>query len=245
MRLFDEQIRQALYLPDARALKSFGYHPERAAPETDPNELVLKRDMAFELGEGSFPAVGFTAITQDKALLPEDGVFLWGPDLHEIKEDGPFARITIVRTDDIYEKGDQAAYNLITNLETEKFRIAPAGYMMRPAAMSNREQVRVSRKAIQDGLRFSHVGNLMIQKYHQNRHVRAVSVLFITQPDQLYRSLDQLATRVSEIAKTLNHALLEVSMNCRACEWKPVCDTVDGIKALHQEQIRQKEETMR
>ena len=40
----------------------------------------------------------------------------------------------------------------------------------------------------------------------------------------------------------LDHALADVSMNCRACEWKPVCDAVEGMKELHQQRTN-KEET--
>ena len=37
----------------------------RPAREGDPNQLLLRRDTAYELGEGSFPSVSFTAVTQD------------------------------------------------------------------------------------------------------------------------------------------------------------------------------------
>ncbi len=242
MKLFDDLIRSGLETVRTGDLREFPYNPQLAAAEGDPNELILRRDMAFELGEGSFPSVSLTTITQDPELVPGDGVYLLGPDLHEIRGDCPFARITILRTDDIYEYGDQAAYNLIKSLETQKFRIAPKGYMMRPSAMTNREQVRVSRKAIKGGLRFQNVGNLLIRQYHKNPHVQAVAVVFLTENPGPYEKLDTIADQIDKITKTLNHALLDVSMDCKACEWKPVCDQVEGMKAWHQKQVKQKEE---
>lgn len=110
--------------------------------------------------------------------------------------------------------------------------------MMRPSGMTNREQVRVSKKAIKAGLSFADVGNLLIGKYHANPHVKAVQMLFITLPDVPYRRLDTFANQAGAITKTLNHALADVSMDCHACEWKPVCDTVDGMKELHQRSVR-------
>lgn len=240
MKLFDDVIRQALAL-----VEPFGAVPCPACPaarEGDPNELILRRDMAFELGEGSFPAVSLTTITQDKSLVPEDGVYLLGPDLPEIKGDCAFARLTFLRTGNVYQHGEQATYNLIKALENRKFHASPAGYMMQPAAMSNREQVRVSKKAVKTGLRFQDVGSLLIRKYRENPMVHAVSIIFITLPQAPYDELNRLCDQVNSITKTLNHALLDVSMDCRACEWKPVCDAVDGMRELHQKQLEKKEE---
>ena len=114
--------------------------------------------------------------------------------------------------------------------------------MMRPSAMTNREQVRVSRRAVKSGLRFQGVGNLLIQAYRRDPHVRAVQVIFVTAPQASYRALDALADQIAVRTKMLDHALADVSMNCRACEWKPVCDAVEGMKELHQQRMN-KEET--
>ena len=243
MKLFDDLIEESLSLIDGEKLRRWSGEPSRAAAEGAPNELILRRDMAFELGEGSYPSVNVTAITQDEALVPENGVALWGADLGEIRTDCAFARLTFLRTDNIYEHGDQAAYNLIKSLENRKFHVSAAGYMMRPSAMSSREQVRVSKRAIKEGLSFEKVGSLLIKKYRENPHVQAVYILFITQPDAPYGRFDSIAGRIASVSKTLNHALADVSMDCRACEWKPVCDAVDGMKELHQKQIENKEES--
>lgn len=238
MKLFDEFIGEALALLEPRGMTRFPYRPEHAAAEGEPNGLILRREMAFELGEGSYPAVSFTAVTRDPALVGEDGIYLCGPDLQEIGGDCAFARITLLRTDDIFERGDQAAFALIKSMEVKKFEIWPEGYMMRPSALTNREQVRVSKKAVKNGLRFEHVGDLLIRKYRENPHVLAAAVIFVTLPDGPYRALDALADRVSAVTATLNHALADVSMDCRACEWKSVCDVVDGMKELHRKQIK-------
>lgn len=243
MKLYDDLISEALALLAPLGLTQLQAGKGLAARAGDPNELILKRDTAFELGEGSFPSVSITAVTQSEELVPGDSVTLCGPDLDSIKGDCAFARITLLRTDDILEKGEQSAYARIKKLETQKFRVGAEGYMMRPSAMTNREQVRVSKKAIKSGLRFQGVGNLLVEAYHRDPHVRAVQVIFVTAPEAPYRALDALADQIAARTKTLNHALADVSMNCRACEWKPVCDAVDGMKELHQQQLMNKEES--
>ena len=242
MKLYDDLISEALGLLTPLGLTELPVGANLAAREGDPNELILKRDTAFELGEGSYPSVSITAVTQSEALIPKDSVVLCGADLDHIKSDCAYARVTLLRTDDILEKGEQAAYARIKRLETQKFRIGAEGYMMRPSAMTNREQVRVSSRAVKSGLRFQGVGNLLVQAYHRDPHVRAVQVIFVTAPQAPYRALDALADQIAVRTKMLDHALADVSMNCRACEWKPVCDAVEGMKELHQQRMN-KEET--
>lgn len=242
MKLYDDLISEALGLLAPLGLTELPVGEDLAAREGDPNELILKRDTAFELGEGSYPSASITAVTQSETLVPKDSVVLCGADLDHIKSDCAYARVTLLRTDDILEKGEQAAYARIKRLETQKFRIGAEGYMMRPSAMTNREQVRVSRRAVKSGLRFQGVGNLLVQAYRRDPHVRAVQVIFVTAPQAPYRALDALADQIAVRTKMLDHALADVSMNCRACEWKPVCDAVEGMKELHQQRMN-KEET--
>ena len=143
------------------------------------------------------------------------------------------ARITVLRTEDITKDGEQAAFAIIKGIETKKYGVYPEGYMIRASAFSNREQARVSRKALERGLTFEQVGNLFIRQYRRSRFVQAVKVIFITLPQAPYRDLDGLAARTNKITGALNHILDDVDMDCRACEWKPVCDEVEGLKEMH------------
>lgn len=143
------------------------------------------------------------------------------------------AHITVLRTEDITKDGEQAAFAIIKGIETKKYGVYPEGYMIRAAAFSNREQARVSRKALDKGLTFEQVGNLFIRQYRRSRFVRAAKVIFITLPQAPYRDLDGLAARTNKITGALNHILDDVDMDCKACEWKPVCDEVEGLKEMH------------
>ena len=52
--------------------------------------------------------------------------------------------------------------------------------MMLSSSMDQKEQVRVSKKAVKKGLDFATVGNLMIQRYKEEFQVKHVQILFIT-----------------------------------------------------------------
>lgn len=95
MKLYDETIRKvrALLSSEKQQLP----HDATAWPSVSDRSMLLRSDMAYELGGGSLPALGVTLVTASKDLVPGDGVFLTGPDLPEIDADTPFARIALVR----------------------------------------------------------------------------------------------------------------------------------------------------
>ena len=233
MKLYDELIRKTAALFSESHPRVFPYDPNNAASAGKKNELILSREAAFELGEGTLPSVSYTAITDTAELMNGDSILLFGKDLNELASNSPFARITILLTDNIEENGEQGAYSIVKNIELKKYDVSPEGYMMRASALSSREQVRVSKKAIKSGLSFETVGSLFISKYKENKHVKAVMIIFVTKPDAPFAELEKLAETSSEITRALNHILSDIDMDCRACQWKPVCDEVEGIKEMH------------
>ena len=233
MKIYDELINKTMAQLAFYEPRTYSYNKMHSAAEGGKNELILAREAAFELGESTLHSIAYTAVTDSEELALCDRILLFGRDLKELTESSPFARITILRTDDIEENGEQGAYSVIKNIELKKYDVSPSGYMMRASALSNREQVRVSKQAIKDGLSFECVGNLYISKYKENKHVRAVTVIFVTLPDAPYAELEALADLSIEITRTLNHIFADIKMDCRACEWKPVCDEVEGMKEIH------------
>lgn len=233
MKIYDEIIRKTTDLLATSEHRVYSHNPKNAATAGKKNELVLAREAAFELGVGSLPSVSYTMITDNEELLSGDRILLFGKDLTELAKDSSFARITILLTDNIEENGEQGAYAIIKNIELKKYDVSPEGYMMRASALSNREQVRVSKNAIKADLSFERVGNLFISKYKENKHVRAVTVIFVTLPEAPYAEFERLAGNSVEITRALNHMLADIDMNCHSCEWKPVCEEVEGLKEMH------------
>ncbi len=238
MKVYDELISGALGLLNSFEPRIYQYDRNKAAASGNKNELILAREAAFELGEGALPSVAFTAVTDNEELVPADRILLFGKDLPELTSSSPFARITLLRTDNIEENGEQGAYAIIKNIELKKYSVSPSGYMMRASALSNREQVRVSKNAIKKGLCFEGVGNAFINEYKENRHVKAVTVIFITLPNAPYEKLELLADLSVGITRALNHIIADINMDCRACEWKPVCDEVEGMKEMHENRTK-------
>lgn len=233
MNFFDTVIDQTQACLAPYTPRIYLGNPARTARETGKNQLILGSEAAYELGALSCDSVSTLLVTESETAVPQDEILVYGPDLADIRQDCSFARIAILRTDNIAQNGEQAAFAILREIETRKYGVYPEGYMIRAAAFSNREQARVSKKALKAGLNFEQIGNLFIRQYKQNRHVQAVKLMFVTLPEAPYGELDTLATKAQAITKALDHILDDVNMDCNACEWKVVCDEVEGMKEMH------------
>ena len=231
MKLYDEIIEKLQQLVTDRDSKEFEVR-DSAWPVAE-REMILRSDMAYELGGGSLPAVGATIVTADENLTGEDGITLVGSDLREIDEDTPFARIAVVRVDENTIGEGNALYNAIRSLEYTRYHLFPKGFMMRVSSSRNRESVRVSREAVTDGISFAETGNMMISAFHKNPNVKAVHIYYFTKKDLDYKALKSMAEEAEEITRAIDHIFKNLIMDCRACNLQEICDEVEGLRELH------------
>lgn len=234
MELYNELIRSTLSrLPET--VRRWDYSPAAAWEDAGGSELVLLRDAAYELGGGGRDAVHYTCVTSSRDLVERDEVLLWGPDLGELRADGPYARIALLRVGDIEsdDGDDTAAYNAVKDMEFVKYHVFPRGYMLRVSTESHREQVRVSRQAVGRGISFQAVGCDFIRRYRENPQVLAVKLIFITAPEAPYAALTDCARRAAGVTRALCGILEGLPTDCSACHLKPICDEVEGMRELH------------
>lgn len=187
------------------------------------NQVILQRDSAFELS-----GAGFNLVTSSPV---SDGILVVGDDCGSIKSDRKFARVSIIEIDSVED--EQKAYNLIRKIEYVKYHYFPDGYMIRTTSTSHKENVRISKTAIKNGINFEKVGNLLINKYKEIPSVKGVKVIFITEPSMDFQSLMDIAKKQDDITKALNHVMNTVNFDCDTCNLKAVCDEVEGMRELH------------
>lgn len=221
MKFFDSLISETENIISSFQKKAF----LKGTPWHDAgqNQMIMRRDTAFELD-----GTGFDLLTSDKV---DDEIIVVGDDLNEIRGDRRFARISIVQIDEIED--EQESYNLIKKVEYVKYHSFPDGYMIRSTSRSHKESVRVSQKAIKDGIGFQKIGSLQIEKYKENSAVKGVKIIFITAPEADYYAIEKLAEKNHAIAETLNHIMNSVNFDCNTCNLKAICDEVEGMKELH------------
>ena len=235
MELFNAIIRAMNEKTGKGAARAFPYDPALAWPDTKTSELVMLRDAAFELGGGSLPAVNLSCVTTDPTLVEKDEILLYGKDLGELKANTPFARVALVLAEGIdgADVDSESTFRAIQDIDFVKYHVFPKGYMVRTSSESNREQVRLGKDALKNGISFRRVGCDYIRKYHENPKVKAVKLLFITDPDADFAGMSKDAKSVHDITMTLSKILEGMPTDCSHCNLKPICDEVEGMKELH------------
>lgn len=229
MKLYDSIIKTVLDKTKKAGVIEITDNSKEAWPVTKSSELVMQRDSAFELGGGTNPSVNFTLVSTEH-FVEEDGIFLVGDDILDINSDCAFARIVILETDEIGEAED--AYDAIRNMEFARYHVFPEGYMVRVSSLSNQEQVRISKDARKKGINFSSIGKAYIEKYKAISHVKNARVIFITDKE-LVESLSEYAKTADDITKSLTHIFDGLATDCGHCDFKKVCDEVEGMKEMH------------
>lgn len=232
MNLYDTLIQESLDLINRSELHSLPLADGRPLWETQAEQkLIFQKDMAYELGGSGLPAVSALAFTSRPAET--DRLLLCGPDLPRLQADSPYARLTILHIDDQNWQDDQRAYQLLRQMEYTRYHVYPQGFMMRISTSAGREPVRVSRRALQNGLDFARVGQLFLNAYHQHPQVQAATLLFVTAPHFPYELLAEKAARMEAVTSSLDQIFNQLVMDCRSCSLKPVCDEVEGLRELH------------
>lgn len=236
MRLYDKLISQALQLIASSGGEQMvrGQCHGETCRDSGDFDLVLKSDMAYELGGGTLPAISGLFFTSDQSFVPQDEIWRLGPDLSEIRENVPYARLTLIRVAEGCFSGEAEAYSDLRKMEYTRYHVNPEGYMMRISTASEREPVRISRKALDQGLTFEKAGRSFIKGYRSHPKVEAVKLVFVTAADFPYEQLVKLAHQGEQITKSMNHIFNNLVMDCSACNLKPVCDEVEGLWELHQ-----------
>lgn len=232
MKLYDESIKELLAGIDMTSAKKLDIVNATWKDVGDHN-LILRADMAYELGGGTYPAVSGMAVTCNDEFVNTDEVMLIGPDLDEIKADTPYARIALVKVAEDSLGDGNTLYNAIRKIEYVRYHINPEGYMTRISASNNREPVRVGKAALDKGLNFAKVGKLFLDTYHENKNIEAVKLIFITAPDFDYKSLSDQAKHLEDITGTIDHIFKNVMMDCGSCSLQKICDEVEGLRDLH------------
>lgn len=232
MELYNSLIRDTLKQLESLDKNSWDYSPGNCWKDTGSSELVLQRDAAYELGAQGRGSANYVLFTSNPELVAEDKVVLIGPDLGQIKGECDFARIVLLQVG-VLDDDDEAVYRTLKDIEFAKYHVYPEGYMIRMSPESSREQVRVSRQALKQGISFKTVGNRYVAEYKKDSNVLRATVIFITDPKADYGALQAMAKKASAVTGTLTHILEGLPTDCSVCALKDICDEVDGMKELH------------
>jgi len=232
MELFNSLIKETEALFEGKAHKTWAYSENECWKDLGSSELVLQKDAAYELGASGKGSANYVLYTSNQDIVNKDEVLLYGSDLNSIRSDCDFARIVILRVG-VIDGDDDVVYRTLKDIEFAKYHVYPEGYMVRMSPESYREQIRVSKQAIREGISFKAIGDSYIKAYKKDPNVLNVRVIFTTDPTVDYASMKSYAKKVNDVTGTLTHILEGLPTDCSVCALKGICDEVEGMKELH------------
>lgn len=231
MLLYNQLIRQIKdLLPPCE--KRFSYK-KVSLKQGDKNAILLLKDTAYELGGSQKPCISTMAVTSSMQF--DNSICLYGKDIPDIQQDTAFGKIVFLEIEEIDE---ETAFDRIKELELIRYSCSPDGFMTRASALSMREQIRVSKKAVKKGITFADYGSVLLQEYLKNPIVKSAQIIFITQFEK-FDELLMLADKIKSTTSALNHILDNVIFDCSTCNLKEICDEVEGMKELHIKKAKQ------
>lgn len=241
MKLYDQNIQEILDLSGGYFQGLDALKPIPSWPRVDREELILKFDMATELGGGTHHAVSGLAYTTDKELVKKSGVRIIAPDNWSKLPVCDYGRFVLIRLkEEMDQKDKQELYARFRKLDYLRYHLFLKGVSARISSVAHREVVRISKEAVNSGISFRAMGKTWLEAYLEMEEVAAVQIFYYVNAGDAsyYKKLAQLAADCEKITESLNVIFQGVSMDCNTCGQKAVCDAVEGLREMHEELLK-------
>ena len=238
MNLYDGMMERIHVLTKDMSFRSYDYAENRIWPEDAELQMIFQKDTAFELGGGKAQSVNLTSVTSNPDFFDKDQILVYGPELSEITGPVGYIRICEILVRDDFsderqpEKTNALLYKLVQDMDFVKYHIYTKGFMLRSAGQSCKEQVRVGKQALRDGVSFERVGNTFISHYKKFPSVLAVRISFITALTDYEKWLKEAKLAV-DIRNSLSAMQKGLPKDCVNCSIREICNEVEGLRELH------------
>ncbi len=233
MKLYESIIKEADLL--VGKFNSTRLDINSTYPEGNEKTFLFASDTALTLGSSLVPSPYLMCYEQGIDHSLEDEILLIGNDIKDLKSHLSYAHISFVFLKEC-EKKEQELYRTIRNVEYTRYKINPDGVMLKFHTGLLKESIRISYDALQRGISFKDIGKLFLDHYKSQNEVKSVKQIFITDPAFDYKTLESLSKKSEGITVALDHIMKNLKMDCSTCSFKEICDTVDGMKELHQKE---------
>lgn len=236
MKVYDESIKKTLALlgdSQARLLPLEGGYPLE-----EGKVFLFPEDAAVELGGREKPSPYQISYTSSSELVKDDACYLIGKDIPELSGEICFAHVSFLRFEEEDGTQEQTLYRLLRNIEYTRYKLNPAFVMVRVNTNRMREGALIGKDALKNGFNFAKLGALFADAYKKEKRVKAVTQYFITDPEFPYSELEAISKQSEGITVALDHIMKKLAMDCSSCQFKGVCDEIEGIRDVHRKEIK-------
>jgi CO dehydrogenase/acetyl-CoA synthase beta subunit len=193
--------------------------------------VLLSKNVAFELGHPSTASQAFVIKTSDKQLVDNNSVSHIGPDFSEMEmgEKYAFAQVILLalKDDHVYDPFQIEASQYLSN--------KLAGYSIR--SIPGKLWARVSKKQLSEGLNIKQIALALNKVYRMDfPQIEAMEILFVTGSKEKVLSLLAIEEQVRASSKQQKKESLKAfgdmdcsEMNCKSCDEVDICDDVRDV----------------
>jgi CO dehydrogenase/acetyl-CoA synthase beta subunit len=200
-------------------------------PAGGKKNIVLGQDTGVELGNPRQESLSLILWAEGLSRIKDGRITVIGPDLQESRGKSlPFAKIVMVAVHGFNEENTCDRWQ---EMDLLRFDIDLAGYMMRAVSQYQREWSRVSHEAVEKGFSFSILGSGLMDRMKAKDYIDGVEILFVTESTEAVRELREVADDAMAIIGALNRMNEEIDADCPTCDYRAVCDAVDGLREMH------------
>lgn len=212
-------------------------------PLSAQDQIILRADMAFELGSNQACTTSGILFTTSSNLVSQNKIFvcknvLSTPDCLDADSSVNYVKFVIIKLKEsaIKDKSSQELYAIFRNLDYVRYHVFLEGFDIRISSSQHKEIVRISKAAVKSGITLQSVGQTLINSYLKIPQVDSVQIYFAAQKESspVFSRLSKIAQNAEQITESLNEIFQGLKMDCSTCGQKSICDQIEGMKELHQ-----------
>ena len=244
MKLFDKYMEEAAAVlqPYLNEYGSPVAADGPAWPLAEKNPFIMERDTALELG--GYPKESVNLILSSSEFRRLEGaetrlILNFDPtksgEIRDLIGSGQenhhsFGKIVLLQTE---EMADDAVYGFQQAVQLADLRLKLEGVMTRSSSRQYQINLRISRKAADDGLGLGAMARTIRDHFLQVPHVGDAAVILLTGDSPLYKQLLPIAEKVKDVTVALNTMFDGIDMDCGSCNLSEICDEVEGLREMH------------
>jgi CO dehydrogenase/acetyl-CoA synthase beta subunit len=192
--------------------------------------LVLEPDMAIELGHPRTESTSMLIWADYSDEIHDRRITVIGPDLSEAPEKQlPFGKVVLVGGKNFTPDN---SYDRYKEMDSLRYKVDLQGYMMRAVSQYQREWSRVSKTAISQGFSLEILGGVLIDQLRKKQFISSVEVIFVTSKKEDVVLLEKISKQAMQITSAMNKMAIEMSLDCKGCEFEEVCEDVAELKSM-------------
>jgi hypothetical protein len=183
-------------------------------------DVILRRDLAFELGKLSSALLLLWGRAADRVYLPE-----------RIEGDETFAIVVICDAE------VKDPYESFKRMRDAFYSLSLKGLTIRSVPSRMQVWCRISRQAVEEGFDLGVWGRAIVETMNALDFISSTDVLFIASNEDMVK-IGNCAERARRIVDALIKMGEERLLNCNECDYQDVCSEIPELRKMRERLLK-------